>query len=214
MRVVAALNNNGKHSVLAIGAHPDDIEFGCAGTLYRFIQEGHSVFFLIMTNGRAGGNPEERRDEQLNSAKFLGVKEVFWGDFEDARLDSFSMVIQKIEAIVKQTSPTLIFVHYGNDSHQDHRQINECTISATRNIPNVLFYEGPTTFGFKPNVYTDIRPYIKQKFTCLSCHNSQVNRTNIESQSILEIARANAIFRGAQCRIPYAEAFCSLRLFL
>jgi LmbE family N-acetylglucosaminyl deacetylase len=201
-------------NILAIGSHPDDIEFGCGGTLHKLTSRGHKVHLMVLTSGNAGGNFSIRKKEQMNAACSLKAKEVFWGNFTDTKLPFYENVIQEIEAVVKKLSPTFVFVHHGKDTHQDHRHVSECTVVATRNVPNVLFYEGPTTINFAPHVYVDIADFIKDKFKTISCHKSQVMKTNIKHQSILEIARATAMFRGTQCRVRYAEGFSSLRMFI
>jgi LmbE family N-acetylglucosaminyl deacetylase len=169
---------------------------------------------MVLTSGNAGGNFSIRKKEQMNAACSLKAQEVFWGNFTDTKLPFYENVIQEIEAVVKKLSPTFVFVHHGKDTHQDHRHVSECTVVATRNVPNVLFYEGPTTINFAPHVYVDIADFIKDKFKTISCHKSQVMKTNIKHQSILEIARATAMFRGTQCRVRYAEGFSSLRMFI
>jgi LmbE family N-acetylglucosaminyl deacetylase len=201
-------------TILAIGWHPDDIEFGCGGTLIRLAGQGHDTFLLILTDGSAGGDPIVRKREQSASLRALGAKKVFWGGFTDTHLPFYQNVISSIESVVKEVMPTHVFVHHGKDTHQDHRHVTTCSVAATRNVPNVLFYEGPTAYDFEPNVFVDIGGCLQQKFKGLSCHKSQVKKTNINDQSILDIARATAIFRGTQCRIPFAEAFSSLRMFL
>ncbi len=203
-----------KQSILAIGSHPDDIEFGCGGTLRKFSNAGHSVYLLIMTYGERRGDPARRKTEQARSCKTLGVADVFWGGLADTRISFYDDVIGRIEKVIDQVRPSHVFVHFGKDTHQDHRHTNSCAVVATRSIPNVLFYEGPTSVDFNPNIYVDIRDEIKDKVRCLKCHSSQVMNTNIEHQSILEIAKATAHFRGTQCRLPQAEAFQSLRLLL
>jgi LmbE family N-acetylglucosaminyl deacetylase len=92
--------------------------------------------------------------------------------------------------------------------------VSQCAVVATRNVPNLLFYEGPTTMHFEPNVFIDIGDYVKDKIKTLSCHRSQIMKTNIKHLSIIEIAKATATFRGTQCRIHFAEAFESLRMFI
>ena len=67
--------------ILAIGAHPDDIEYGCGGTLFRYVRNGHKVHLLVMTYGEKGGKHNTRREEQLRSAQLLGVEKVLWGDY-------------------------------------------------------------------------------------------------------------------------------------
>jgi LmbE family N-acetylglucosaminyl deacetylase len=201
-------------NVLAIGSHPDDIEFGCAGTIHKLSSKGHHVSLLILTEGGVGGDAAIRRKEQLRSAKSMGVENVYWGNFADTRLPFSDRVITEVERVVQLVKPSFVFVHFGKDTHQDHRHVSECTVVASRNVRNVLFYEGPTSINFTPNVYVDIGDCVKDKLKSLNCHRSQVMRTNIHSESILDISRATAMFRGTQCRVPYAEAFCSLRMFI
>jgi LmbE family N-acetylglucosaminyl deacetylase len=208
------LMSNRKMNVLAIGSHPDDIEFGCGGTLHKLACRGHGIYLLVLTSGNAGGNFATRKSEQLRAARALHATDVFWGNFTDTKLPFYENVIQEIEDVVKKVSPTFVFVHHGKDTHQDHRHVSECTVVATRNVPNVLFYEGPTTINFAPNVYIDIGDFVKEKIKTISCHRSQIMKTNIKHQSILEIAKATAMFRGTQCRIQYAEGFVSLRMFI
>ena len=69
--------------ILAIGAHPDDIEIDCAATIAREIRNGNKVYFYIVTNGDKGGDPVLRKKEALQSAEILGVKEVIFGEFLD-----------------------------------------------------------------------------------------------------------------------------------
>jgi LmbE family N-acetylglucosaminyl deacetylase len=201
-------------NILAIGSHPDDIEFGCGGTIQKLTELGHRVFLLVMTEGSFGGTPSIRKREQVLSAGKLKAVDLFWGGHNDTKVPQSQQAIQGIERIVTKVNPTFVFVHYGRDTHQDHRHTNENTVVATRNVPNVLFYEGPTTIEFAPNVFVDISNNITGKSASLSCHASQVNKTNVRRQSILDIARATAMFRGTQCRTTYAEAFMSLRMFI
>lgn len=199
-------------SILAIGAHPDDIEFGCGATLAKFVANGHKVFALVLTRGESGGDPHVREQEQQKSAACIGLEDVFWGNFTDTRLPFYDNVIQVIEKTVKVAEPTFILVHHGRDTHQDHRYTSSCAVAASRNVPNVLFYEGPTSFGFDPNVYVNVAGFLEPKFEGLACHSSQVLRTNIDNRAIVDIARATATFRGTQCRVQHAEAFISLRM--
>jgi LmbE family N-acetylglucosaminyl deacetylase len=201
-------------NILAIGSHPDDVEFGCGGTIHKLTESGHRVYFLLMTDGGFGGDPKRRRKEQEKAAACLGAQDIFWAGFDDTRLPQNQPVIQSVEAVVKTVKPVFVFVHHGNDTHQDHRHTSENVVVATRNVPNVLFYEGPTTIDFVPNVFVDIAEHVKTKYESLTCHTSQINKTNVRSQSILDIARATAMFRGTQCRAPYAEGFVSLRMFI
>ncbi len=201
-------------NILAIGAHPDDIEIGCGGSLIKYSRAGHNVYLLIMTAGEMGGDADIRKNEQLESAKVIEAKDVIFKDYPDTNLPLNKILISNIEAVVKKTKPELIFVNYTHDTHQDHRTLAKGTISATRYIKNVLFYEVPTTHDFNPSVYVDITDVIEQKVGCLEAHASQVMKTNIEGLSIVEIAKSSATFRGIQGRVKFAEGFVPLRQFL
>jgi len=201
--------------ILAIGAHPDDIEAGCAGTLAKYAQNGHEVYLLVMTEGGMGGESAIRKKEQTRSAKLLKPREVIWGGYKDTLLSPhMNQMVHEIEAVLKQIVPDFIFVHHEEDTHQDHRALAKATISATRYIRNVLFYEGPTTQNFSPVIFVDIKDTLEVKLATLLAHRSQVRKTNIEGLSITDIVRSTAVFRGIQGRVQLAEAFSPLRLFM
>ena len=201
-------------NILAIGSHPDDIEFGCGGTLSKYSENGHKVYMLVLSKGDKGGDSEVRQKEQENSARILKVEKLFFSDYIDTEILQSQKLITEIERVLKDVKPDFIFVHYFDDTHQDHRNLSESTISATRYIQNVLFYEVPTTQNFTPNVFVNIATAFDKKLECLNAHVSQVSKTNIEDLSIVEIAESAAHFRGIQGRVSLAEAFHSLRLFI
>ncbi len=180
----------------------------------KYAREGHRVYLMVLTDGGQGGGSQERRAEQLASGKILGAQEVFWGGHRDTELSVSRETIQQVEEVVKKVDPAFIFVNYTDDTHQDHRHLATCTVTATRYTRNVLFYETPTTQNFSPTVYVDIDGLLEDKVNCLKAHASQVEKTNIEGLSILEVARASALFRGIQGRVRAAEAFVPLRLFI
>ncbi|MGH7277511.1 MAG: PIG-L deacetylase family protein [Candidatus Rokuibacteriota bacterium] len=201
-------------NVLAIGSHPDDIEYGCGGMLMKYADKGDAVYLFVATDGALGGDGGVRRQEQKDAAAIMGVREVFWGGYADTELPLNRDLIVRLESVIRQIDPRMIFVHFPDDTHQDHRHLAQAALSATRYVPNFLFYEGPTTQSFTPNCYTDIEKILDRKLACLEAHRSQVTKTNIEDLTILELAVSCANFRGIQARVKYAEGFQSLRLLL
>ncbi len=201
-------------NVLALGAHPDDIEYGCAGMLTKYAQKGHSVYMFVTTDGSLGGEAAVRRREQDDAAIALGAARVFWGGYPDTEVPLNRELIVRIESVIREVQPRMIFVNHPDDTHQDHRHLAQCTLSATRYVPNFLFYEVPSTQNFAPNCYTDIEKVLDRKLAALEAHQSQVTKTNIEDLTILELAKSSANFRGIQARVKYAEAFQSVRLLL
>jgi LmbE family N-acetylglucosaminyl deacetylase len=201
-------------NVLALGAHPDDVEYGCGGMLTKYAEKGHHVYMFVASDGGLGGDPAVRRREQEDAALVMGTTKVFWGDYQDTEIPLNRDLIVRIETVIRQVKPRMIFVNSPEDTHQDHRNLAQGTVSATRYVPNFLFYEVPSTLNFAPNCYTDVEKVLDRKLACLEAHHSQVSKTNIEDLTILELARSCANFRGIQARVKYAEAFQSVRLVL
>jgi LmbE family N-acetylglucosaminyl deacetylase len=199
-------------NILAIGSHPDDIEFGCGGTLIKYSQAGHNIFLLVLTDGSFGGDPQIRKDEQAQAARFLNVRELFWGGFNDTELVDNRELIAKIEGVIRKVNPDIIFLNYEEDVHQDHRATSQAAVSASRYVREVLFYEVPTTQRFEPEIFVDIQDVLDKKLQLLKIHASQVDRTRIENLTILESAQSCANFRGFQGRVKYAEGFKALRV--
>ncbi len=202
-------------NVLAIGAHPDDIEIGCGGTLAKFAEEGHHVSLFVVSDGSAGGTKALRKEEQEKAAQLIPAKNLYWGNYKDTEIIVSKEIISHFETIIHQAKPDVILVNNPEDTHQDHRHLAQITISATRYIKNVLFYETPTSTNFQPNVYVKLNArLLKTKHELLMAHHSQINKTNIANLSIIDVATSNAQFRGTQGRVKYAEAFKPLRFFL
>jgi len=201
-------------NVLAIGAHPDDIEYGCGGALTLYAQKGHDVYIFVATDGALGGDGAVRRREQEDSAVVMGVRKVYWGGYQDTEVPYNRELIVRVESVIRQARPAMIFVNYPDDTHQDHRNLAQAAVSATRYVPNFLFFEVPSTQNFTPNCYANIDKVLDRKLASLEAHRSQVTKTNIEDLTILELAVSCANFRGIQARVRYAEAFQSVRLLL
>jgi LmbE family N-acetylglucosaminyl deacetylase len=199
-------------SILVIGAHPDDIEFGCGGTIMRYAQAKEKVFMLVLTRGEIGGDPERRQCEQEKAARYMKVKKVFWGDFKDTEIPRDRSAIMAIEKVLRQVKPRTVLFNYLSDIHQDHRALAHAALSATRYVQEVLFYEVPTTQGFEPDIFVDVSRVMEKKLKLLRLHCSQVHRTRVENLSILESAKSCAVFRGFQGRVKYAEGFKALRI--
>ena len=199
-------------NVLAIGAHPDDIEFGCGGTLLKYSLSGHSIFLLVLTKGNIGGDPLVRSREQENAASFLGAREVFWGGFNDTELVDNRETILKIEEVLHKVSPDVVLLNYHDDVHQDHRATAQAGISASRYVREVLFYEVPTTQHFDPDIFVDIMDVLERKIELMKKHASQVDRTRVNNLTIIESVQSCANFRGYQGRVKFAEGFKALRV--
>lgn len=201
-------------NVLAIGAHPDDLEYSCAGTLICHAHKGDNVFMAIVTDGHMGGELATRRQEQLDAAKMIGAQEVFFLDYADNSFACNRDSIMRIEEVIKKVEADVVYTHYGEDIHQDHRNIARAMVPAARSVPNLLSVEGVSSKHFDPSVFVDIGSVIHQKLAALEARASQVQKTNIQNMSIVDIARSVANFRGIYGRVTYAEGFVPVRHFI
>ena len=194
--------------VLAVGAHPDDIEFGCFGTLTRLSKET-SIHFVILSAGELSGSKEKRVQECRESAKLVDAKlSVF--NYPDGNIPVNVEIIDKLRSYVEKIAPRTVFTLYPNDTHQDHRNASKVTISGCINVSKVLFYEVPTTErDFHPNVFYDVTDYFDLKEKSLRCHKTQKKKPYLNLTAI----RGLAEYRAYQCGLNghLVEAFCLYR---
>jgi LmbE family N-acetylglucosaminyl deacetylase len=198
--------------ILAIGAHPDDIELGCGGLLLRAARQGHSVFMYTLTRGGASGDPEQRTKELLQSAKFIGAKKVWIDNFEDTKLSLSSELINHIEFFINRADPDIVITHSLNDTHHDHRAISESTLEAGRFVPNIMSYEIPVTRDFKPQVYFDISDVMDDKIELINIFWSQRSKMFLKSNAIRGLAEYRALQSRLNTSVMCVEAFEVMKL--
>ena len=190
--------------ILAVGAHPDDIELGCGGTVRSASKLGRKVVAVFMSKGEQSGSPEVRPKESIEALSMLGVKEVYFGDFPDTEIPCSRQAIDFLESFFVENKPQTILTHTVNDLHQDHRQVGWISMSAFRNAPQVLAYETPrVTSAFSPTYFVDITDCVNDKWSALKCHFSQQAKRYITYESMVSLAS----FRGSQVSLRAAEAF-------
>jgi LmbE family N-acetylglucosaminyl deacetylase len=192
--------------VLAIGAHPDDVEVGCGGTLLKFARLNHEINVFFLTRGGAGGSIKQREKEARNSAKSIGLKNLWFGDYRDTQLTPNGALVNDIEKMVNRVKPDFIFSHSSTDEHHDHRAVGLATIEAARLYPRILAYEIPLTKNFQPQLYVDISDVIHDKVKLIAIYDSQMSRRYLIRDAIFGLAQ----YRALQSRLPnteFVEAF-------
>ena len=195
--------------VLAVGAHPDDIEFGCFGTLARLSRET-SIHFIVLSAGELSGPKNKRIQECRESAKLLDAKVTFF-DYPDGGIPVNVEIIDKLRFYVEKIVPHAVFTLYPNDTHQDHRNASKVTISSCGNVDEVLFYEVPSTErDFHPNVFYDVTDYFDLKEKSLRCHKTQRKKSYLNLTEIRGLAEYRAYQCGRNSRL--FEAFCLYRV--
>lgn len=192
--------------VLAVGAHPDDIEIGCGGAIAGHHRAGDEIIFVILTQGQKRARPAVRRAEARAAAELLGAELIF-GNYVDGELND-RQVNDFLEPLVQSFRPDVLYVHAGSDSHADHRAVSAGTLAAGRYVPTILQYESPSAIGFRPAIYVDITATLPHKIHALRCHQSQLENG---SRVDVDIVEAKARSNGFDARVTYAEGFTSPR---
>ncbi len=190
--------------VLAVGAHPDDVEVGCGGTLLRHHTRGDEITILVMTGGERGiYDARSRRNEQQCAALLAGATLV-WGGYKDGAVPQGPDAISVVDRVVDKYGAEVLYTHAPGDSHQDHRATSSISLAAARRVPTVLYYETPSTVDFVPTVFIDLEDLMERKIELVRAHLSQVLR---DGPVELDALVAQARFRGSQGRTRHAEAF-------
>ncbi len=215
--------------ILAVGAHPDDLDILCAGTLAKFAKRGDEIFMGILTDGSKGHfrtPPAElaeiRKSEATESSEVIGA-ELIWLGMPDACLFDDERTRLRVIDMMRIAKPDLIMTHSPNDYHPDHRMASKLVFDATyiATVPHmktehshyeavapIYYMDTPAGFDFQPEVYVNITDTIDKKKEMMSKHQSQVQwlkeHDNID---ILDFIDITAKFRGLQCGAMYAEGF-------
>ena len=207
---------NTAKNVLCLGAHSDDIEIGCGGTLLRMIEQNPNVnIFWAVFSGDEIRSAEAQRSAD---AYLKGLKRstVITRNFRDGHFPiAFAEIKQVFEQIKKQFTPDVIFTHTREDRHQDHRVIHDLTCNTWRDHA-VLEYEIPKFDGDLglPNIFAPIaQSVLRRKVEMLHEHfKSQVDKQWFTEEAFFALPR----IRGIECNSPtkYAEAFHARKICL
>ena len=197
--------------VLALGAHPDDIELGCAGLILKLKASGARVYGLTFTRGEKGTDRQGQREvETKKAADFLGLDGHWILDFPDTGLqERIPALKEAIESKIKELGATMVLTHTDVDVHGDHRAVFAATREAARSVRTVLCYEDvSTTDQFSPNFYVDVTHYIDDHLRACAIHRTQGHRAYMDPQVI----QGRAAHRGMQIGVHFAMAFRTLNM--
>jgi LmbE family N-acetylglucosaminyl deacetylase len=203
--------------VVCVGAHPDDPESGCGGTLARYVAAGHRVTIIYLTRGEAGirGKSADeaasiRTAEAETACRLLGAKPLFAGQIDGATEVNRTRA-QALAKLVAAEEPDVVFTHWPIDTHPDHQAASLLTLRAYLTAPRrwrLYFFEvnsGSQTLGFVPTAYVDIGATRERKKAALFAHRSQ------DGERIYRVHHeVMETFRGRELGVPAAEAFASL----
>jgi len=221
--------------ILAIGAHPDDLELLCAGTLVRYSQEGHKVFMCHVCDGNKGSmthTSEEiakiRRDEAIQSAKVIGATSI-WAGISDGEVVLDLDSREKIIDVIRQANPDIVITHSPIDYHSDHINTSRLVFEATylanlkllktnyppsEKLPYLYYMDTLAGINFTPTEYVDITDTIDIKIEMMMKMNSQLGwLKEMHNCDAPEFIKSVAKFRGFQAGVLYAEAFAQQKMY-
>jgi two-component system, NtrC family, response regulator HydG len=193
-----------RQSVLAIGAHPDDVEIGAAGALAVHRGLGHEISILTLSLGARGGAEDTRAGESEMAALALGAT-LYLEDLQDTRISEGDPTIGAISAVVETVRPTVIYTHSLHDVHQDHRNVHQAAMVAIREVGRVYCFQSPSaTVDFRPSRFVSIDDHLERKLLAIQAFGSQVEvRTYLEQDLITSNARYWSRYASGR----YAEPF-------
>ena len=200
--------------ILALGAHPDDIEIFMYGLLSIYKKEGHHVYTMIATDGAKGGIitgvelAKKRANESINALKKISLP--IFLNLPDGELGGELEHRKIIKENILKIMPDLIITHSENDYHADHRSLSLLTSNAVSHHIPILYCDTLMGVNFLPNYYFDITDHFEKKKEAILKHNSQ------NPQRFVDLSKLMNSYRAAQCNAPqgrYAEAYSFLPSF-
>jgi len=199
--------------VVVIGAHPDDPETGCGGTIAKLTGDGHAVTIVYLTRGEAGVRGGDhattarvRTTEAITGARLLGARAVFANQI-DGKTSAGPLDQQRFTTLLRSLRPDVVLTHWPHDTHPDHRNTAQLTETAWEDLGHrfaLVYYEvmtGIQTQDFQPNLYVDVSLTEYEKRAAIYAHVCQRPQRFYPYHVRMEQTR------GAEASLPRAEAF-------
>ena len=207
-------------NILAIGAHFDDVEIGCSGTLMKLKDAGHNILLVVVTDS-AYKNPKEKviRDKETalkegkKAAELMGVK-LLNLNFPTFEVHFDEELTRKLTEIIEDEKVEMIFAPWVHDIHRDHANTGKAALMAGRHIPKFLFYRAnfyDTYHQFNGRMYFDISEYMERKIEVIRAHKSELERVRY---SWIEFIKNQNRNEGQKIGVKYAEVFEIVRYLL
>ena len=201
-------------TVLAIGAHPDDLELAVGGTLARLSRNGARVVMAIVS---IPSEFETRQEEAKRAAAILGCELRFLLDAGCQRIDDIKPyhLVTLVDAVVRDLEPAAVMTHSANEFHRDHVAVHNACVSAQRLKAFDFFHFNPTMCRpvptpFHPRAYVDVSETMDVKMKAIEAHASQFGSRGLDTELYRDIARLN----GRMVGVKYAEGLDVGRMLL
>jgi len=197
-----------RDTVLAVGAHPDDVEIGAGGTLLVHRRLGDAVSILTLSHGARDGGQAARADEARRAAEIIGA-DLYLDGLEDTHIGEGANTIAAVARVVARVRPTVIYTHSQHDVNTDHRNAHRAVVAAVREVGRVYCYQSPsTTVDFRPSRFVAIDSDVDRKLAAIGAFASQ---TPIHAYLDEDLIRSTARYWSRFGDSGYAEAFEIIR---
>ena len=201
-------------NILAIGAHFDDIELGCGGSIAKHVLNGDNVYAYVATVS-GFSNPHLKpvrknsvaKQEGISAMKVLGVKKLYTGNFKTLFVEFNEKLNIEILKIIEKNKIDLVYSHWIGDIHHDHQAVGRSALHSSRHVRNILLYRSNwynSTSSFNGNFYVDISETWEIKKKSIMKHKSEMNRTG---NKWIKFFHNEAINTGQKINVRYSEVF-------
>ncbi len=201
-------------TVLAVGAHPDDLELGIGGTLARLSRAGARVVMVVVS---IPSDLRSRRSEALRAAKILGCELRFLTPNKCSRVEDLKthQLVGMIDGLVRELKPAAMFTHCLANLHLDHKLAYEACMASQRLRYFDIFCYSPTSchavnIAFYPHAYIDISDTIEMKMRAIRVHSSQFDSRGFKTEGYREASNQTGKIVG----VDYAEGVEIVRMKL
>jgi two-component system response regulator HydG len=205
-----ANRNAARDSVLAVGAHPDDVEIGAGGTLLVHNRLGDAVAILTLSRGARGGSQAAGAgaDESRRAAEIIGA-DLYLGELEDGHIGEGADTIAAVARVVAQVRPTVIYTHSLHDVHTDHRNAHRAVMAAVAAVSRVYCFQSPSaTVDFRPGRFAAIDADLDRKLVAIGAFAAQ---SPVRGYLDADVIRSTARYWSRFGDSSYAEAFEVIR---
>ena len=213
-RSISLASRYGGRTVLAIGAHPDDLELAIGGTLARLSRESARVVMAVIS---IPADFATREAEARQAAAILGCELRILMEDGCARVDDVKnyQLVSMLDALVRELQPAALLTHSANEFHRDHVAVHNACLSTQRLRSFDLFHFSPTMtravpVSFHPRAYVDVSTTIDLKMQAIEAHSSQFGSRGLDSEMYRDLARLNGRIAG----VKYAEGLDIGRMLL
>lgn len=205
--------------ILAIGAHFDDVELGCGGTLIKHREKGDDLYIMVVTHSGYESSSkkfirtrEQAKAEGEKSALTLGAS-LICCDKEPLILTPTESLVLDIENLVNTIKPDRVYTHQSSDSHADHAAVGFVSMRACRKCPEVLMYRSNWYImdnGGHDNYYVNISDFMEQKMALIGLFESEMKHVNFSWSEFVKQQNSAA---GLKVNVPYAETFHLMKMY-